>query len=87
MRHAYPSDWLIPPKIRKGIAPMSPPTLYLIERFLRRTQLPPTKFGRLVAKDPRLVLDMRNGREVGTRMRCKIEFFINSYDGEIQDAA
>ena len=31
----------------------------LVERFLREKDLPPTKFGRLAARDPRLVLDMR----------------------------
>ncbi|MDB5675532.1 MAG: hypothetical protein JWM65_2514, partial [Sphingomonas bacterium] len=34
-----------------------------INRFLRMTQMPETKFGRCVANDPRLVRDIRNGRE------------------------
>jgi hypothetical protein len=78
-------DW--PAERGKEPPPMSPSTLYLIERFLRRTDIPATKFGRMVAKDPRLVLDMRNGREVGTRMRCKIEHFMNNYQEERQHAA
>ena len=33
-----------------------------IETFLRRTRMPPTRFGRLAAHDPRFVFDLRNGR-------------------------
>ena len=33
-----------------------------IEKFLRETDMPATKFGRLAAHDPRFVLDLRNGR-------------------------
>ena len=33
-----------------------------IEKFLRRTGMPATKFGRLAAHDPRFVLDLRMGR-------------------------
>ncbi len=61
---------------------MHMPILYLVEKFLRRTDIPATRFGRLVAKDPRLVSDLRNGREVGTNLRCKIECFINNFSGE-----
>ena len=35
-----------------------------IECFLIQYDMPATKFGRLAARDPRLVLDMRNGREL-----------------------
>ena len=34
-----------------------------IEVFLRRTGMPPTRFGRLAARDPRFVFDLRDGRE------------------------
>ena len=50
--------------------------LPMIERFLRRSQMPPTKFGRLAVNDPRLVGDIRNGREPGPRMIARIEAFI-----------
>lgn len=33
-----------------------------VERFLRRHNMPATKFGRLAAHDPRFVLDLRMGR-------------------------
>ena len=50
-----------------------------IEKFLRRTGMPATKFGRLAVRDPRLVLDMRNGREPRRRMVIRVEHFMNKY--------
>lgn len=57
---------------------------YQVERFLRETDMPQTKFGRLAARDPRLVGDMRNGRQPGERMRKKIEHFMNKYREQSQ---
>jgi adenylate kinase family enzyme len=51
----------------------------LIERFLHEHNLPPTKFGRLAVSDPRLVLDMRNGRQVRDDTRARIEDFMQAY--------
>ena len=34
-----------------------------VEKFLRLTEIPPTRFGRQVMGDPRFVFDLRNGRE------------------------
>ena len=50
-----------------------------IEVFLRHTRMPPTKFGRLAAQDPRLVQDLRNGREPRPRMEKRVEHFMNNY--------
>ena len=50
-----------------------------IEKFLRDHQMPATKFGRLAANDPRLVLDLRMGREPRDRMRRRVEHFMNIY--------
>ncbi|MGB3166129.1 MAG: hypothetical protein WBA68_05055 [Alteraurantiacibacter sp.] len=50
-----------------------------IEVFLRHTRMPPTKFGRLAARDPRLVLDMRNGRMPRPQMEERVEHFMNTY--------
>lgn len=50
-----------------------------IEKFLERTGLPATKFGRLAASDPRLVFDLRNGREPRPAMRSRVEHFMNIY--------
>lgn len=51
----------------------------LIERFLRDQNLPPTKFGRLAAGDPRLVLDIRMGREIRPEMETKLRHFMATY--------
>lgn len=53
----------------------------LVERFLRDNDLPPTKFGRLAAHDPRLVLDMRMGREIRPELEEKLRQFIATYSG------
>jgi len=37
--------------------------LSTIERHLRRTGVPPTRFGREAVGDPRFVMDLRRGRE------------------------
>jgi hypothetical protein len=51
-----------------------------IERHLRRFDIAPTRFGRDAAGDPRLVLDMRNGREPGPRMLERINRFIDRHE-------
>ena len=50
-----------------------------IERFLRQTGLAATTFGRLAAADPRLVFDLRNGRDPRKRLRLKVEHFMNTF--------
>lgn len=49
-----------------------------VEKFLKRTGMAPTRFGRDAVNDPRLVGDMRNGREPGPRMTNRILAFINA---------
>ncbi len=53
-----------------------------IEVFLRRTHMPATKFGRLAARDPRFVFDLRNGRAPRSRTEDRIEHFMNTYREE-----
>jgi hypothetical protein len=50
-----------------------------VEKFLKRTGLRPTVFGRAAARDPRFVFDLRNGRNVGPRLRKRIEAWIEEY--------
>ena len=50
-----------------------------IERFLRETQMPWTKFGRLAVHDPRFVEDLRNGRTPRPKMEKRVEHFMNIY--------
>lgn len=52
------------------------PLLREIEQFLRETQMPSTKFGRLSVRDPRLVGDLRNGRTPGVSMTQRVQDFI-----------
>jgi len=51
-----------------------------IERFLRSQDMAATKFGRLAASDPRLVLDMRNGRELRPAMIARLQKFMDGYE-------
>ena len=50
-----------------------------VEVFLRRTGMPATKFGRLAARDPRFVADLRNGRLPRERTERRVEHFMNIY--------
>jgi hypothetical protein len=47
-----------------------------IEKFLRATDMPPTKFGRLAVRDPRFVLDLRLGREPGPQITARVRAFL-----------
>ena len=47
-----------------------------INRFLRMTQMPETRFGRRAANDPRLVRDLRNGREPRAALTARVEAFL-----------
>lgn len=49
-----------------------------VERYLREHDLPQTKFGRLAVRDPRLVGDLRNGRELRPRTLKRVEAFMAS---------
>jgi hypothetical protein len=50
-----------------------------IERFLRKTGMPWTKFGRLAVSDPRFVEDLRNGRLPRPATESRVEHFMNIY--------
>ena len=49
-----------------------------IERYLDRTGLAETTFGRRVVNDPRLVGDLRRGREPGPQMVRRVRAAIGS---------
>ncbi len=53
--------------------------LQRIERFLGESHMPPSVFGRAAAHDPRLVSDLRGGREPGHRLSCRVEHFMNKW--------
>lgn len=50
-----------------------------IRRFLDATGMPETLFGRRVLNDPRLVADLRNGRQPRPRTVRRIEAFLASH--------
>jgi prephenate dehydrogenase len=56
--------------------------LRLIERHLEASGMSYTRFGRMVAKDPRLVHDMRRGRQPNPPMIAKIRAFIAQAEGD-----
>ena len=47
-----------------------------IEKFLRTSNMTPTRFGRLAVRDPRLVHDLRRGREPGLALIARVESFL-----------
>jgi len=53
-----------------------------IERHLKASGMAPTRFGRLAVNDPRLVGDLKNGREPGERLVARIEAFLASQTGK-----
>ncbi len=53
--------------------------LQRIEGFLRESHMPPSVFGRAAARDPRLVSDLRGGREPGHRMISRVEHFMTAW--------
>jgi hypothetical protein len=48
-----------------------------IELYLRRTRTPPTRFGRDSIGDPRLVSDMRNGRELRETTEARVAAWLD----------
>jgi hypothetical protein len=48
-----------------------------IEIYLRRSGIAPARFGREAARDPRLVFDLRRGREPRASLRRRLETFLD----------
>lgn len=53
--------------------------LQRIEAFLKESAMPPSVFGRAAVRDPRLVSDLRGGREPGLHLICRVEHFMNKW--------
>lgn len=51
--------------------------LYQIEACLRATRLPVSRFGRESVRDPRIVQDLRRGRQPGQRMEERLRAYIS----------
>ncbi|WP_033074729.1 hypothetical protein [Sphingopyxis sp. MWB1] len=56
--------------------------LQRIEAFLKESGMPPTLFGRAAVRDPRLVSDLRRGREPGRRVITRTENYMNHWRAE-----
>jgi hypothetical protein len=61
--------------IREGVVSVT--LLRRIERFLHRSGMRPTRFGRDSVHDPRLVFDMRMGREPRSDTTARISQFLD----------
>ncbi|MBS1021907.1 hypothetical protein JK207_07660 [Gluconobacter cerinus] len=55
------------------------PVLPFVEALLAREDITPTAFGRLAIGDPRLVPDLRNGRELRRLTRERVFSFITNF--------
>jgi hypothetical protein len=49
-----------------------------IERYLRETETPPTRFGREAVGDPRFVFDLRLGREPRIQTIRRVRAFLDA---------
>lgn len=56
------------------------PILLEIERWIRQHGLSASRFGRLAASDPRLVSDLRSGRDPSSRTVARIRAFMAQAD-------
>jgi 2,4-dienoyl-CoA reductase-like NADH-dependent reductase (Old Yellow Enzyme family) len=56
-----------------------------IEVFLRTQDMPPCRFGRAAARDPRLVRDLRNGRELRPATARRLRQFMADFAAQKGD--
>lgn len=54
-----------------------------IEQHLRHSGTPPTRFGREAARDPRLVFDLRRGREPRPPLAARLSHYLDSQEGRV----
>lgn len=51
-----------------------------VERFLKSRRVPPTRFGRDSVRDPRLVFDMRNGRQLRPATARRLNAYLDEQE-------
>ena len=51
-----------------------------IENFLKRGEMKPTRFGREAVGDPRLISDMKNGRELRDATIARIQAWLDEQE-------
>lgn len=54
-----------------------------IERYLRRTKMRPSVFGRAVVRDPRFVFDLRLGREPRITTERRVHAWLDAQGAEV----
>jgi hypothetical protein len=57
-----------------------------IERYLKASGTPPTRFGRDAVRDPRLVHDLRGGRQLGGAVTARVSDYLDRSEqaGKVQ---
>jgi hypothetical protein len=51
-----------------------------IQLFLSRADMPPTRFGREAVGDPRLISDLKNGRELRETTAARIHAWLDAQE-------
>lgn len=74
----YGKDPIIDGYMKKQKSPAAI-LLGTVEKFLSDKDMPPTVFGLKAASDPKLVFDLRDGRELRWVNQQKIEKFMETY--------
>ena len=54
-----------------------------IDRYLKSSGVPPTRFGRDAVRDPRLVHDLRRGRQPGAAISKRVLAYIADHQTEV----
>ena len=54
-----------------------------VERFLRRSGMSATRFGRNVVRDPRFVFDLRRGRRLGQPTLKKLVAWLDEQEARL----
>lgn len=57
--------------------------LQSVEKYLRRTGTPPTRFGREAVGDPRFVNDLRNGREPRDATERRVRAYLQTREAGV----
>ena len=49
-----------------------------VEKFLRQSEVPPTRFGKNAMGDPRFVFDLRNGRDPRPQTVARVRAYLEA---------
>lgn len=55
-----------------------------IERYLRTTRMPPTRFGRNVLGDPNFVFNLRDGRRMRSTTIERVEAYLEAHEVRVR---